>query len=62
MSVDELNQNELEELRETLFDQLEGSASDVLGNYTKSSDIPISNVKEHYKEIYFVKEDFFCNI
>jgi hypothetical protein len=61
MSTDELNQNELEELRETYFNQLEETAPDVLEDITTASQIPMSNVKVHYQGVYFVKDDFFCN-
>ena len=60
--VEELNQNELEELRATFFDQLVTTNIEVLGDITSADQIPMSNIKEHYEGISFVEEDFFCNL
>jgi hypothetical protein len=61
-TVHELNTNELEELRDRFFDQLEEQGEDeVLGEYTEASQIPMSNVKVHYEGTHFVDEDFWCN-
>ena len=63
MSVDELNQDELNELREFYFAQLEEQTGDeVLQGITEPEQIDISIVRDHYREVYFVKDDFFCNI
>ena len=63
MTVNELNKDELEQLRETYFDQLQEQAGDeVLQGITEAREIPMSNVKVHYEGTYFVKEDFWCNI
>lgn len=59
MSVDELNNNELEELLERFKDQLrdEGEETEeVIENLT------FDDVKAHYDNYDFVKEDFFCNL
>jgi hypothetical protein len=61
-SIDELNQDELEELRETYFDELLSTDSEALGDITSAKQIPMSNVKQHYEGISFVEEDFFCNL
>lgn len=61
MTVNELNTDELNELRETYYDQLLTSDEDILGDITSASKIPLSNVKVHYEGVYFVKDDFFCN-
>ena len=57
-TVHELNQNELEELRESYFYQLEDLGEE---DFNSSDEIPMDNVKVHYEETYFVDEDFFCN-
>ena len=63
MSVSELNQEELEELRESYFQQLlETTGDEVLQGITNSNEIPFTNVIQHYEGVYFVKEDFFCNL
>lgn len=62
MTVNELSIDELNELRETYYDQLLTTDADVLGDITSASEIPLSNVKQHYEGTYFVKDDFFCNI
>lgn len=62
MTVNELSKNELNELRETYYDQLLTSDKDVLGDITSASEILLLNVKQHYEGTYFVKDDFFCNI
>lgn len=59
MSVYELNTSELEELLESLQDQLrtEGEESEeVIENLT------FDDVKIRYCDTYFVKDDFFCNL
>jgi hypothetical protein len=64
-SVEELNQNELEELRSRLFHQLvdEGSLDEVMGEEIDSEDdIPMDFVKTHYADTSFVDEDFWCNL
>lgn len=62
MSVDELNQEQLEELRESYFSQLkEQTGDEVLQGITDSSEIDMSIVKKHYEDTYFVEDDFFCS-
>lgn len=57
--VNELNENELEELRGRFFHQLIDNGSE---EYNAPCEIPISNVIGFYEGISFVEEDFFCNI
>tara|TARA_B100000927_G_C16043967_1_gene300314 strand:- start:31 stop:219 length:189 start_codon:yes stop_codon:yes gene_type:complete len=57
--VNELNENELEELRERYFYQVIDNGEE---EYNAPYEIPISNVISFYEEISFVEEDFFCNI
>jgi hypothetical protein len=64
-SVDELNQNELQELRSNLYHQLldDGSLNEVMGKEIDSEvEIPMDFVKEYYAHTSFVEEDFFCNL
>ena len=64
-SVEELNQNELEELRSRLFHQLldDGSLDEVMGKeVNEEEEIPMDFVKTHYADISFVEEDFWCNL
>lgn len=64
-TVYELNQQELEELRETLFDQMKGDGSieEVFEKEIEySGEIPMDFVKAHYADTYFVDEDFWCNV
>lgn len=57
-TVHELTANELEELRETYFDQLTDLGEE---NFDSSDEIPMQNVIAHYEGTYFVDDDFFCN-
>ena len=62
-TVDELNQDELEELRESYFYQLQDTDSEVLGDIITSAEmIPMKNIITHYEGMIFTEEDFFCNI
>lgn len=64
-TVEELNQQELEELRERLFHQLndDGSIEEVFEKEIEYSDeIPMDFVKVYYGGTYFVEEDFWCNV
>jgi hypothetical protein len=64
-SVEELNQNELEELRSRLFHQLldDGSLDEVMGKEVNDEEeIPMDFVKEYYADTSFVEEDFWCNL
>ena len=58
MKVTELNTDELNELRETYFHQVE-DVSEVISSADEISD---EFLFEHYGGINFVKEDFWCNI
>ena len=58
MSVDELNSEQLDQLRYAYFYQLLEMDKEVLGNINTPEGIPIENVKQHYEGIYFVEEDF----
>jgi hypothetical protein len=63
-SVEQLNQNELEELRSRLFHQLldDGSLNEVMGKEIDSEEeIPMDLVKTHHAGIIFVEEDFWYN-
>lgn len=62
MDVTELRPEELEELRESYYHQLLEYDEEVLGNIDNAEDIDMSNVIAHYEGVYFVEEDFFCNI
>lgn len=63
-SVNELDADELRELRSRLFHQMsdDGSMEEVLGKEVEDEDeIPMDLVKSHYAETFFVEEDFWCN-
>lgn len=63
MSVDELTQEQLEELRDSYFHQLiDGGDEEVLDGIDSAEGIPMANVKAHYEGIYFVEDDFFCSM
>lgn len=62
MDVTELRQEELEELRESYYHQLLDCEEEVIGNIESAEGIDMSNVIAHYEGVYFVEEDFFCNI
>ena len=59
MTVNELNKYQLNELRDTYFDHLVSTDASILQDIKISSDIPLSNVKQYYEGVYFVKDDFF---
>jgi hypothetical protein len=64
-SVNELNQNELDELRSRFYHQLldDGSLDEVMGKEIYSEEeIPMELVKDHYLHTFFVEEDFWCNL
>ena len=65
-SVNELTQDELEELRESYFDQLlstecEEDDKDVFESYSYPEEIPMEKIKSHYAGVIFTDEDFWCN-
>ena len=53
ISVYELSKEQFEELKDSYFYTVDNS-------YDYPSEIPDSVVKEHYKDICFVNDDFFC--
>ena len=59
MTVNELNKYQLNELRDTYFDHLVSTDASILKDIKISSDIPLSNVRQYYEGVYFVKDDFF---
>jgi hypothetical protein len=62
--VNELNENELLELRSRYYHQAidDGSLEEVMGKEIDSEDeIPMDLVKDHYSDTIFVEEDFWCN-
>jgi len=59
MTVYELNSDELEELREAYFYQLQDLGEE---DFESPFEIPMDNTIAHYEGITFVKEDFFCNL
>ena len=64
-SVEELNQNELQELRSNLYHQLldDGSLNEVMGKeVSEEEEITMDFVKTHYADTSFVEEDFWCNL
>ena len=61
-TVYDLTQNELEELRDTYFYQLLDADPEVLGDITEAEQIAFEDIKNHYSEVTFVDEDFFCNL
>ena len=64
-NVNELNQNELEELRSNLYHQLldDGSLNEVMGKeINDAEEISMDFVKNYYVDTSFVEEDFFCNL
>lgn len=64
-TVHDLNQNELEELRSRWYHQHldDGSLEEVMGKEIESEEeVPMDIVIAYYEDMYFVEEDFFCNI
>lgn len=60
-TVYDLNEEELNELRETYYYQLFECDEDVLEDCDCASDIPNEVIYNHYDGIYFVDDDFWCN-
>lgn len=58
-TVYELNQDELEELRESYLCELQEMDDN---SFTNAEQIPMEVVIKHYDGIHFVEEDFWCNI
>ena len=57
-SIHELSKDELEELRDTYFAQLNDLGEE---DFNSSDEIPMENIISHYEGTYFVDDDFFCN-
>lgn len=55
-SVYDLNEDELDELRESLFDQPD--SEEIFGSVDNITD---EILFEHYEDVYFVDDDFWCN-
>ena len=60
-TVYDLNEEELNELRETYYYQLLDSDEDVLEDYDWATDIPDEVIYNHYDGICFTEDDFWCN-
>jgi hypothetical protein len=67
-TVHELNRNELEELRSRWYYQHldDGSLNEVMDveedEEIEEEQIPMDIVIAYYETVYFVEEDFFCNL
>ena len=61
MTVHELSQRELDELKVAYF-YSEDVDDEILGEITSWDEIPNDVIFNHYEGIWFVKDDFFCNI
>ena len=64
-TVNELNENELEELRSRWYHQHldDGSLDEVMEmEIEDESEIPMDIVKSYYEGTFFVEDDFFCNL
>jgi hypothetical protein len=59
-TVHELTTQELEELRDTYFAQLQDQGEE--DEIHSPHEIPMENVIQHYEGIMFVEDDFFCNV
>ena len=55
MNAMELNQDQIDELKNTYF-------YDVENNYTYTGEIPNEVIFEYYNGISFVEDDFFCTM
>jgi len=63
-NVDELNENELQELRNRLYYESldDGSLDEVFKEINSEEEIPMDFVKYYYSDTIFVEEDFWCNL
>jgi hypothetical protein len=64
-NVNELNQNELEELRGRWYHQHldDGLIDEVMGKEIgNEEEVPMEVIIEYYEDTNFVEEDFFCNL
>ena len=65
MTVHDLSQEELEELRSRWYAQHEddGSLEEVLGKEVNDeTEVPMEVVIAYYEDTFFVEEDFWCNL
>lgn len=65
MTVQELNSEELEELRSRFYHQHldDGSLEEIVGkDLCEEEDLDMSLIKDYYEDTFFVEEDFFCNL
>lgn len=60
MSVRELNEDQLNELKWTYFYQLLDEGSEVVEDISVGTEIPNQVIFDHYDGISFVDEDFCC--
>jgi hypothetical protein len=63
-NVNELNENELQELRERWYHQHldDGSLEEVMGKeIDDASEVPMDIIENYYEDTFFVDEDFWCN-
>tara|TARA_R110000737_G_C14624761_1_gene494640 strand:- start:51566 stop:51754 length:189 start_codon:yes stop_codon:yes gene_type:complete len=60
MSASELSAEQLAELRERYFYDLQDAG--LLNGKQAPFQIPVSNVIAHYEGTYFVDDDFFCSM
>lgn len=61
-SVEELTKDELSELKNCYYMQLEDEDDEILNGIDSPEEIPDVIIFEHYEGISFVKDDFFCNM
>ena len=65
--VQDLSREELDELKDTYFYQLWDTDEEVLGEEGDAgrinfpSEIPDEVIFEHYEDVVFSEDDFFCN-
>ena len=58
----ELTEDEREELKESLYFQFVDIGDDILDSINGANDIPDCILENHYSDILFIKENFFCNM
>lgn len=59
-TVHELTAQELEELRDTYFAQLQDTGEEEEIN--SPHEIPMDIIYNHYEGVMFTEDDFFCNV
>ena len=60
MKVYDLTQDEIDELKTALF--YERDADEIFEGLQYPCEIPNDFVYQHYEDVTFAKDDFFCNI